>query len=37
VLTDADLLVFLVSHTLFRSLDLTGRTVFDLCGVTEPT
>jgi UDP-N-acetyl-D-mannosaminuronic acid dehydrogenase len=35
VLADADLLVFLVAHTPFRSLDLTGRTVFDLCGVTE--
>jgi UDP-N-acetyl-D-mannosaminuronic acid dehydrogenase len=35
VLADADLLVFLVVHTPFRSLDLTGRTVFDLCGVTE--
>jgi UDP-N-acetyl-D-mannosaminuronic acid dehydrogenase len=35
VLADADLLVFLVAHTPFRCLDLTGRTVFDLCGVTE--
>jgi UDP-N-acetyl-D-mannosaminuronic acid dehydrogenase len=35
VLADADLLVFLVAHTPFRSLDLIGRTVFDLCGVTE--
>jgi UDP-N-acetyl-D-mannosaminuronic acid dehydrogenase len=35
VLAEADLLVFLVAHTPFRSLALTGRTVFDLCGVTE--
>ena len=35
VLADADLLVFLVAHNSFRNLDLTGRTVFDLCGVTE--
>jgi len=35
VLADADLLVFLVAHTPFRNLNLTGRTVFDLCGVTE--
>jgi UDP-N-acetyl-D-mannosaminuronic acid dehydrogenase len=35
VLAEADLLVFLVAHTPFRSLDLTGRTVFDLCGATE--
>ena len=35
VLTDADLLVFLVSHSPFRKLDLAGRTMFDLCGVTE--
>ncbi len=35
VLADADLLVFLVAHSPFRSLDLTGRTTFDLCGVTE--
>ena len=35
VLDDADLLVFLVAHTPFRNLDLTGRMVFDLCGVTE--
>ena len=35
VLADADLLVFLVAHTPFKGLDLTGRTVFDLCGVTE--
>ena len=36
VLTEADLLVFLVAHSPFRSLELTGRNVFDLCGVTEP-
>ena len=36
VLADADLLVFLVAHTPFRNLVLTGRSVFDLCGVTEP-
>lgn len=35
VLSEADLLVFLVAHTPFRNLDLIGRTVFDLCGVTE--
>jgi UDP-N-acetyl-D-mannosaminuronic acid dehydrogenase len=35
VLADADLLVFFVAHTPFRCLDLTGRTVLDLCGVTE--
>ncbi|QNI75244.1 UDP-N-acetyl-D-mannosamine dehydrogenase [Synechococcus sp. MVIR-18-1] len=35
VLAKADLLVFLVAHTPFRNLDLGGRTVFDLCGVTE--
>ena len=35
VLADADLLVFLVAHSPFRNLDLTGRNVFDLCGVTE--
>jgi len=36
VLTKADLLVFLVAHSPFRSLNVTGRNVFDLCGVTEP-
>jgi UDP-N-acetyl-D-mannosaminuronic acid dehydrogenase len=36
VLAEADLLVFLVAHSHFRKLDLSGRTVFDLCGVTEP-
>ena len=35
VLADADLLVFLVAHSPFRNLNLAGRTVFDLCGVTE--
>ncbi len=35
VLAEADLLVFLVAHSPFRNLDLTSRTVFDLCGVTE--
>ncbi|QNJ07708.1 nucleotide sugar dehydrogenase family protein [Synechococcus sp. Minos11] len=37
VLADADLLVFLVAHSPFRNLELAGRIVFDLCGVTEPT
>lgn len=35
VLAHADLLVFLVAHTPFKGLDLTGRSVFDLVGVTE--
>ena len=35
VLAAADLLVFLVSHSHFKGLDLSGRTFFDLCGVTE--
>lgn len=35
VLADADLLVFLVSHSPFKDLNLNGRNVFDLCGVTE--
>ena len=35
VLTGADLLVFLVAHSPFKGLDLAGRAVFDLCGVTE--
>ena len=35
VLTEADLLVFLVAHNPFKGLDLSGRAVFDLCGVTE--
>ena len=34
VLAEADLLVFLVAHSPFKGLDLTGRVVFDLCGVT---
>ena len=36
VLVSADLLVFLVAHRPFKGLDLAGRSVFDLCGVTEP-
>ena len=35
VLAEADLLVFLVAHTSFKGLKLSGRAVFDLCGVTE--
>ncbi|WP_341880147.1 UDP-N-acetyl-D-mannosamine dehydrogenase [Synechococcus sp. UW140] len=35
LLAEADLLVFLVAHTPFKGLDLAGRAVFDLCGVTE--
>ena len=35
VLAEADLLVFLVAHSPFKGLDLAGRAVFDLCGVTE--
>jgi len=35
VLADADLLVFLVAHTPFRSVDLSGRLVFDLVGITQ--
>ena len=35
VLASADLLVFLVAHSPFKGLDLAGRLVFDLCGVTE--
>ena len=35
VLSEADLLVFLVAHSSFTGLDLTSREVFDLCGVTE--
>ena len=34
VLSEADLLVFLVAHSPFKDLDLCGRAVFDLCGVT---
>ena len=36
VLAEADLLVFLVAHSPFKGMDLAGRAVFDLCGVTEP-
>ena len=35
VLAAADLLVFLVSHTPFKHLNLSGRMVLDLCGVTD--
>jgi len=35
VLDEADLLLFLVAHSPFKDLDLSGRAVFDLCGVTE--
>ena len=35
VLAVADLLVFLVAHSPFKALDLTGRHVFDLCGVLD--
>ena len=35
VLAEADLLVFLVAHSPFKGLDLCGRAVFDLCGVTQ--
>ena len=35
VLSESDLLLFLVSHSPFKDLDLTGRLIFDLCGVTE--
>lgn len=35
VFENADLLVFLVAHTPFKRLNLSGRAVFDLCGVTE--
>ena len=35
VLAESDLLVFLVAHSPFKHLDLSGRAVFDLCGVTE--
>ena len=35
VSAEADLLVFLVAHSPFKGIDLTGRQVFDLCGVTE--
>ena len=35
VMTQADLLVLLVAHSPFRGLNLAGRQVFDLCGVTD--
>jgi len=35
VMADADLLVFLVAHSPFKGLNLSGRDVFDLCGVSE--
>jgi UDP-N-acetyl-D-mannosaminuronic acid dehydrogenase len=35
VLEEADLLVFLVAHSTFKGLALTGRCVFDVCGVTD--
>ena len=35
VLAEADLLVFLVAHSPFKDPNLSGREVFDLCGVTE--
>ena len=35
VLAKADLLIFLVSHSPFKDLDLSSHVVFDLCGVTE--
>lgn len=35
VLAEVDLIVFLVAHSPFKGLDLSGREVFDLCGVTE--
>jgi UDP-N-acetyl-D-mannosaminuronic acid dehydrogenase len=35
VLAAADLLMFLVAHSPFKGLDLAGRSVFDLCGVTK--
>ena len=34
VLAEADLLVFLVAHSPFKDLDLSGFAVLDLCGVT---
>lgn len=37
VLKTADLLVFLVAHRPFRNLNLAGREIFDLCGVTQQT
>ena len=35
MLTEADLLVFLVAHSSFKGLGLIGREVFDLCDVTK--
>ncbi len=35
VLSHADFFVFLVAHTPFKNLPLSGRSVFDACGVTE--
>ena len=35
VLAESDLLVFLVAHSPFKGLDLSGCEVFDLCGVTD--
>ncbi len=35
VLADADLLVFLVGHSPFKTLKLYDRATFDLCGVTD--
>jgi UDP-N-acetyl-D-mannosaminuronic acid dehydrogenase len=35
VLAQADLLVFLVAHTPFKHLQLSGKAVLDLCGVTQ--
>ncbi|NOL48009.1 nucleotide sugar dehydrogenase family protein [Synechococcus sp. MIT S9220] len=37
VLAEADLLVFLVAHSPFKGLPLEGKSVFDLCGVTQPS
>ncbi len=35
VLTQADLLVFLVAHSPFKGLEISNHEVFDLCGVTD--
>tara|TARA_B100000674_G_C37926234_1_gene955755 strand:+ start:695 stop:1906 length:1212 start_codon:yes stop_codon:yes gene_type:complete len=35
VLEHSDILVFLVAHTSFTGIDLTGRQVLDFCGVTD--
>ena len=37
VLSEADLLVFLVAHSPFKGLRLNERPVLDLCGVTDNT